>query len=99
MCLGDAGDPIMTVRERLLLAIEQAPENLLEELLSICDRAKQPVTVSGAEPELANRGLLDLLDQVQVIQAQVTAEEWSNLPHDGAINHDHYLYGAPKVEE
>ncbi len=89
----------MTVRERLLLAIEQAPENLLEELLSICDRAKQPVSMSAAAPELTDRGLLDLLDQVQVIQAQVPAAEWAKLPHDGAINHDHYLYGAPKVEE
>jgi uncharacterized protein YjlB len=89
----------MTVRERLLLAIEQAPENLLEELLSICDRAKPPVKATAAEPEVADRGLLDLLDQVQAIQSHVTAEEWSNSPHDGAMNHDHYLYGAPKVEE
>jgi hypothetical protein len=89
----------MTVRERLLLAIEQAPENLLEELLGICDRANQRPDVSVAAPEPANRGLLDLLDQVQAIQAQVPAADWENLPHDGAINHDHYLYGAPKVEE
>ncbi len=28
-------------------------------------------------------------------------EVWDELPTDGAINHDHYLYGAPKkkVEE
>lgn len=26
----------------------------------------------------------------------VPAEEWEKLPADGAINHDHYLYGAPK---
>lgn len=25
--------------------------------------------------------------------------EWEKLPKDLAINHDHYLYGVPKVEE
>jgi hypothetical protein len=26
----------------------------------------------------------------------VPAEEQDRVPHDGAENHDHYLYGAPK---
>ncbi|MBW4580957.1 MAG: hypothetical protein KME42_15425 [Tildeniella nuda ZEHNDER 1965/U140] len=46
-----------------------------------------------------NNGILDLLKRVEAIQAQVPPEEWDNLPHGGSINHDHYLYGAPKVEE
>ena len=28
--------------------------------------------------------------------AKVPKEEWAKLPTDGSINHDHYLYGAPK---
>jgi hypothetical protein len=42
--------------------------------------------------------ILDLLERVKEIQAQVPTEEWDKLPHDGSINHDHYLYGFPKVE-
>ena len=30
------------------------------------------------------------------ISSQVPDEEWAKLPTDGAENHDHYLYGAPK---
>ncbi len=30
------------------------------------------------------------------LSAQVPAEEWSKRPPDGAEQHDHYLYGAPK---
>lgn len=30
------------------------------------------------------------------ISAQVPDEEWAKLPSDGSVNHDHYLYGAPK---
>ena len=30
------------------------------------------------------------------LSREVSLEEWSELPSDGAENHDHYLYGAPK---
>lgn len=30
------------------------------------------------------------------ISSQVADEEWKNIPSDGSVNHDHYLYGAPK---
>ena len=30
------------------------------------------------------------------ISSQVPDKEWAKLPVDGAENHDHYLYGAPK---
>lgn len=30
------------------------------------------------------------------ISAEIPIEEWEELPSDGAANHDHYLYGAPK---
>jgi hypothetical protein len=39
------------------------------------------------------------LDMVDEIRAQVPDEEWKKLPTDLSKNIDHYLYGAPKVEE
>ena len=30
---------------------------------------------------------------------EISLEEWNELPTDGAENHDHYLYGAPKKSE
>lgn len=30
------------------------------------------------------------------LSKEVSLDEWSKLPSDGAENHDHYLYGAPK---
>ncbi len=56
---------------------------------------------SSAHPEidpLSQPGLPALLSEIQAIQAEVPAEEWDKIPHDGSINHDHYLYGEPKVE-
>ena len=28
--------------------------------------------------------------------AEIPEEEWTNIPADGAAEHDHYLYGTPK---
>lgn len=33
------------------------------------------------------------------IGASIPKEEWEKVPTDLSINLDHYLYGAPKVEE
>ena len=30
------------------------------------------------------------------ISESIPLEEWEKLPSDGSVNHDHYLYGAPK---
>jgi hypothetical protein len=35
-------------------------------------------------------------ERIQEIAAEIPREEWDKLPHDGAEQHDHYLYGAPK---
>lgn len=35
-------------------------------------------------------------DVITEISGDVPIEEWDKIPSDGSINHDHYLYGAPK---
>ncbi len=30
------------------------------------------------------------------LSSELPLEQWRELPSDGAENHDHYLYGAPK---
>ena len=89
----------MTNREQLIQELEQAPEALVEELLDFYLFIKQrrdSITTDSAD--LTQPNLQTFLAEVQAIQAEVPTEEWDKLPHDGAINHDHYLYGAPKVE-
>jgi hypothetical protein len=46
-----------------------------------------------AEAETTGQSLLQLFDG---INATLTAEEIQQLPHDGAEQHDHYLYGTSK---
>ena len=37
-----------------------------------------------------------LWDRIEERVAQVPDEVWEQMPTDGAEQHDHYLYGAPK---
>jgi hypothetical protein len=92
----------MSAKEQLLQEIETAPDAIVEEMLDFCLFLKQRQQAKGQEsaPSVPQtNGILDLLKRIEEIQAQVPAEEWDKLPHDGSINHDHYLYGSPKVEE
>lgn len=45
-----------------------------------------------ARPSTA-RPIWEIFEQ---LSQQIPIEEWSKLPSDGAEQHDHYLYGAPK---
>jgi hypothetical protein len=90
----------MTVREQLSRELEQAPESLIEEILDFClfIKQRQQLKIDNKAIVSPENGILNLLEKVKEIQAQVPAAEWDKLPHDGSINHDHYLYGSPKVE-
>lgn len=92
----------MNAKDQLLNEIEHAPDAMVEEILDFCLFLKQRQQEKVEEPGLPKptaSGILNLLEGVNQIQAQVPAEQWDKLPHDGSINHDHYLYGTPKVEE
>jgi hypothetical protein len=64
-------------------AEQQRLLNIIDELL---DEAQTP------RPSTA-RPIWEIFEQ---LSQQVPPEEWSKLPSDGAEQHDHYLYGAPK---
>jgi hypothetical protein len=80
-----------TIREQLVSEIAQAPDALVAELLDFYLFINQ----RSENPNLSDSGLLEFLSEVQGIQAEVPVQEWDKLPHDGSINHDHYLYDAP----
>jgi len=41
-------------------------------------------------------GLSGLWNEIDEIVSAVPEDAWSDVPTDGAANHDHYLYGSPK---
>ena len=41
-------------------------------------------------------GLSGLWSEIDEIVSAIPEDAWSDVPTDGAANHDHYLYGSPK---
>ena len=39
---------------------------------------------------------MSIWEKIQERAKNVPAEAWDEVPRDGSINVDHYLYGAPK---
>jgi hypothetical protein len=91
----------MTIREQLNKELEQVPDAMVEEVLDFCLRLKQSQQAQESNQinTASTSGILDLLERIKEIQSEVPAAEWDKLTHDGSINHDHYLYGAPTIEQ
>ncbi len=86
----------MTAKEQLLQELEQTPEDLIEATLNFLRSVKaQRQETSGAE-ESSSNPLLTLLAEFDQFATNMPLDERDRLPTDGAEQHDHYLYGAPK---
>lgn len=72
-------------------------EEILERLRAL-PVAKQEEVLRFAEG-LANDKQpkrMSIFEEVDQIVQRVSPEAWDEVPSDGSINVDHYLYGAPK---
>ena len=65
------------------LSVEQQ-----KDVLRVVDRKLKPLPKSKD-----SRPIWEIITE---ISSQVPDEVWATIPNDGSINHDHYLYGAPK---
>jgi hypothetical protein len=77
----------MTTKEKLLQAIEQSPETLLQEVLGFLMFTRNTRYTQQQRP---------IWQVVQELMADVPSEILDQLPTDGASQHDHYIYGTPK---
>ncbi|MDX2239983.1 MAG: hypothetical protein NW224_04790 [Leptolyngbyaceae cyanobacterium bins.302] len=96
----------MTTKERLMQELESAPEEFLEEVLSFVLATKERETQlsNGVASTPENNppsdeeptGIAALVALAERFAAEMTPEEIAQLPADGALEHDHYIYGTPK---
>ena len=96
----------MTTKERLIQELEHAPEELLEAVLNFVlttktHQAHQPndsMLATEDTPSSTEKldGIASLLAMAERFAAELTEEELAQLPKDGALEHDHYIYGTPK---
>jgi len=77
----------MTTKEKLLQAIEQSPEALLQEVLGFLVFTQNTRYTQPQKP---------IWQIAQEIMSDVPDEVLNQLPTDGASQHDHYIYDTPK---
>lgn len=81
------------IRQQLLIEIESTPDPVLEEVLDFLLFTKNRHRVHPSTPHQP------IWEFAQDLISDLTPQEIEALPSDASLNHDHYLYGAPKVEE
>jgi hypothetical protein len=90
-------------KERLIHEISQAPDFLLEEVLTFFLFLKQRLSErSNGNQDLSapvNHKTPSFLLKARKIGQDLSSSQADVLPADFAKNLDYYLYGAPKLEE
>ncbi|MGH9899042.1 MAG: hypothetical protein ACRD63_00430 [Pyrinomonadaceae bacterium] len=80
------------LEDQLIDKVRALPPNKQQEALRLLDTlASEP----GSEPH-GNVDCRPIWEIVEEVNAGLPADTWENVPTDGSINLDHYLYGAPK---
>jgi hypothetical protein len=78
--------------------LEQA---ILEKLQALPDRKQEEVfalvdQMLKEEPPQTRENARPIWEIIEEIANDAPPGTWDDVPTDGAVNHDHYLYGAPK---
>ena len=80
------------LEQSILEKLQALPDKKQEEVLALVDQMLnegQPQTPENVRP---------IWEIIEEIANNAPPGTWDDVPTDGSINHDHYLYGAPKQE-
>lgn len=80
------------LEQAILEKLQALPDKKQEEVLALVDqmlKEGQPQTPGNVRP---------IWEIIEEIANNAPAGTWDDVPTDGSVNHDHYLYGAPKQE-
>ena len=69
------------------------PPDKQQEALRLLDALAIDASSEGRVAD--RRSMWEIVDE---INAGLPTDTWENVPTDGSINLDHYLYGAPKKQ-
>lgn len=83
------------LEDQLIDKVRALPPDKQQEALQLLD------TLAGQASSEPNRTAMDrkpIWEIVEEVNDGLPADTWDNVPTDGSINLDHYLYGAPKQQ-
>ncbi len=81
------------LEDQLIDKVRALPPDKQREALRLLDSLVMDASTEGAGAD--RRSIWEVVDE---INAGLPADTWANVPTDGSINLDHYLYGAPKKQ-
>jgi len=83
------------LEEQLIDKVRALSPDKQQEALRILDALADG---SDSEPNGTGLDRRPVWELAEEINAGLPADTWDNVPTDGSINLDHYLYGAPKQQ-
>jgi hypothetical protein len=66
-------------------------------ILQTDDSAKQKKEIKPAENQEKKKVTKPIWEIAEDLIEDMSEAEKAQLPHDGAVEHDHYIYGTPKI--
>ena len=81
------------LEDQLIDKVRALPPEKQKEALRLLDTLTTEASSEGIDMD--RRSIWEVVDE---INASLPADTWENVPIDGSINLDHYLYGAPKKQ-
>ena len=81
------------LEDQLIDKVRALPPDKQQEALRLLDTLASGTSSQGTD--VARKPIWEVVDE---INAGLPADTWENVPTDGSINLDHYLYGAPKQQ-
>src|SRR5882724_11772922 len=83
------------LEDQLIDKVRALPPNKQQEALRLLDTLAGGAT---SEPNGTAGDRRPIWEVVEEVNAGLPADTWDDVPTDGSINLDHYLYGAPKQQ-
>ncbi len=81
------------LEDQLIDKVRALPPNKQQEALRLLDTLANG---ASSEPRGTGTDRRSIWEIVEEVNAGLPADTWENVPTDGSINLDHYLYGASK---
>jgi hypothetical protein len=79
------------LEQAILEKLQALPDNKQQEVLALVDEMLKENHESPPREKI--RPIWEIIEE---IGNQAPPGTWDDVPTDGSVNHDHYLYGAPK---
>ena len=83
------------LEDQLIDKVRALPTNKQQEALRLIDTL---ASQASAEPNGTGVDRRSIWEIVEEVNARLPADTWENVPTEGSINLDYYLYGAPKQQ-